>query len=161
MKHCKSFWCVALLSVAIGLCTFFVDGAAEADDPWKMCKSNYIESYTQSADTTHAKCLDACDRMYRGDKYNVAACKKGCDKMHDCYLSKRDEVSKRVCASGECYSTCLEEMNYLIMGCRIIGQPYCLGMTSKERIPCTTGYEYYGISMYQKAMDICPRACPK
>jgi hypothetical protein len=161
MKHCKDFFGITLLAVFIGMFVFLAYGAADAADPWKMCKSNYIEGYTKSADTTHAKCTEACERMFRGDKYNIAACKNGCDKMHDCFLSKRDEVSKRVCASGECYSTCLEEMNYLIMGCRLVGQPFCKGLTSKELIPCTTGYEYYGISMYQKAMDICPSACPK
>lgn len=161
MRHFKSLCRLSAWMVVTGMFLFVAYGVVDAADPWKMCRANYMECYTQNADTTHAKCLEACQRMFKGDKYDVAACKKGCNKMHDCYLSKRDEVSKRVCASGECYSTCMEEMNYLIMGCGLVGQPYCKGLTSKERIPCNTGYEYYGISMHQKGMEICPKACPK
>jgi len=161
MKHCKGLYGVAVLAVLTCMFLFLAYGVADAADPWKRCKANYIESYTQSADTTHEKCKEACERMFKGKKYSIAACKQGCDVMHDCYISKRDEVAKRVCSSGECYSTCLEEMNFLIMGCGLVGQPFCKGKTSSERIPCDTGYEYYGISMYQKAMEICPKACPK
>lgn len=161
MKHCKGLYGVAVLAVLTCMFVFLAYGVADAADPWKRCKANYIESYTQSADTTHEKCKEACERMFKGKKYSIAACKQGCDVMHDCFITKRDEVAKRVCSSGECYSTCLEEMNFLIMGCGLVGQPFCKGKTSSERIPCNTGYEYFGVSMYQKAMEICPKACPK
>ncbi len=161
MKHCKGLYGVAVLAALTCMFVFLAYGVADAADPWKKCKANYIESYTQSADTTHEKCKEACERMFKGNKYSIAACKQGCDVMHDCFITKRDEVAKRVCSSGECYSTCLEEMNFLIMGCGLVGQPFCKGKTSSERIPCNTGYEYFGVSMYQKAMEICPKACPK
>ncbi|MBW1700565.1 MAG: hypothetical protein JRJ69_10865 [Deltaproteobacteria bacterium] len=161
MKHCKGICGVTVLAVLTCMFVFLAYGVADAADPWKRCKANYIESYTESADVTHAKCSEACERIFKGKKYDIAACKQGCDMMNDCFLSKRDEVAKRVCSSGECYSTCLEEMNFLIMGCGVAGQPFCKGKTSSELIPCTTGYEYYGVSMYRKAMEICPKACPK
>jgi hypothetical protein len=161
MKHCKDFCSMAVLVVLTCVFVFLAYGVAGAADPWKACKANYLESYTQSADTTHTKCSEACERMFKGNKYDIAACKQGCDKMHDCFVSKREEVAKRVCSSGECDSICMEEMNYLIIGCGLVGQPFCKDKTSSERIPCTAGYKYYGTSMYQKAMEICPRACQK
>ena len=161
MRQYQNFCRVGVWFVMTGMVLFLVYGTADAEDKWKTCKANYIECYTQDADTTQAKCREGCERIYKGDKYAVAACKDGCGKMHDCFLSKRDEVAKRVCASGDCYSTCMEEMNYLLMGCRVVGQPFCKAKSSSVRIPCITGYEYYGISMHQKGVDICPKACPK
>jgi hypothetical protein len=125
MKHCKDFCSMAVLVVLTCVFVFLAYGVAGAADPWKACKANYLESYTQSADTTHTKCSEACERMFKGNKYDIAACKQGCDKMHDCFVSKREEVAKRVCSSGECDSICMEEMNYLIIGCGLVGQPFC------------------------------------